>query len=109
MLLLTGMNLITPSVSISPYTFIVGVMGEVVEPEIMIDPDKSVLPKRVLFPICVVEPDIFKDPVRVVVPIRVLEPVVNRLPVTVWSPIKMFDPVVARDALFATNTGSVSK
>jgi hypothetical protein len=77
------MNLITPFVSISPYTLIVGVTGDVVEPEIMIDPDKSVLPKRVLFPICVVEPDIFKDPVRVVLPIRVFDPVVNKLPVTV--------------------------
>ena len=44
------MNLITPSVCVSPYILTVGVVGSK-EPEIVIDPDNNVVPSSVLLPI----------------------------------------------------------
>jgi hypothetical protein len=91
----TGINLITPSVSISPYTLIVGVTGDVVEPDIMILPDNVVFPSNVLLPICVVEPDTFNEPVNDVFPIRVLDPVVINEPeiYTDWRNVLTYDAV----------------
>ncbi len=62
MFLLTGMNFITPSVCVSPYILTVGVDG-FNEPEIVIEPDRSVVPNNVLLPICVVDPLIDNEPV----------------------------------------------
>jgi hypothetical protein len=65
--LTTGVNLITPFVSISPYTLIEGVAGTVVDPDIVIEPESVVFPNKLLVPIWVVEPVMFRDPVMVTV------------------------------------------
>ena len=53
--LFTGMNLITPSVCVSPYIFTVGTEG-FNEPDMVREPDNNVVPNKVLLPICVDEP-----------------------------------------------------
>jgi len=57
------MNFITPSVCVSPYILTVGIDG-FNEPEIVIEPDRSVVPINVLLPICLEEPVINTEPVN---------------------------------------------
>ena len=75
MFLDTGINLIIPSVSISPYILIVGVDGVVVDPDIMMLPDNTVFPSSALLPICRVDPLILSEPVNV----RVFDPLKVKL------------------------------
>ena len=109
MVLLTGRNLITPLVWVSPKILIVGFITVSFEPDMVKLPDNVVLPNKLLLPIWVVEPLIFKLPVNDVLPINWFEPEVNNEPVIIWFPLNVLEPVVANLVLSIPSNKSAFK